>query len=71
LELLRSCRNRPEGRASACFPLFGDLVNCGFQDDIVRRPGFEFGIEHPEAAYRAALDRRLPEQRAAIDDRFA
>jgi all-trans-retinol 13,14-reductase len=39
--------------------------------DVVRTPGFEFGIEHPEAAYRAALLARFPAERAAIDAWFA
>ncbi|MDH5540794.1 MAG: FAD-dependent oxidoreductase, partial [Rhizobacter sp.] len=34
--------------------------------DIVRLPGFEFGIAHPEQAYREALEARFPAQRAAI-----
>lgn len=38
--------------------------------DIVQLPGFEFGIEHPEAAYRDALQRRFPQERAAIDAWF-
>ena len=42
------------------------FTSCGNPYDIVRLPGFEFGIEHPEAAYRAALLRRFPAQDAAI-----
>ncbi len=38
--------------------------------DIVQLPGFEFGIEHPEEAFREALQRRFPQQRAAIDGWF-
>lgn len=38
--------------------------------DIVRLPGFEFGIPHPEAAYRQALKLRFPSQHAAIDRWF-
>jgi all-trans-retinol 13,14-reductase len=34
--------------------------------DIVRLPGFEFGIAHPEQAYRDALEARFPQQRASI-----
>jgi all-trans-retinol 13,14-reductase len=34
--------------------------------DIIRLPGFEFGIEHPEQAYRRALEDRFPQQRAHI-----
>jgi all-trans-retinol 13,14-reductase len=39
---------------------------CGNPYDIVRLPGFEFGIEHPQAAYRKALEARFPGQHAAI-----
>ena len=39
---------------------------CGNPYDIVRLPGFEFGIEHPQAAYRQALEARFPSQRTAI-----
>lgn len=38
--------------------------------DIVRLPGFEFGIEHPESAYREALAAAFPTERAAIDAWF-
>jgi all-trans-retinol 13,14-reductase len=34
--------------------------------DIVRLPGFEFGVEHPESAYRQRLLRTFPGQGAAI-----
>ncbi len=34
--------------------------------DIVRLPDFEFGIEHPEAAFRDALLRAFPHERGAI-----
>ena len=46
----------------------GDLqfADCGNPYDIVRLPGFEFAIEHPQAAYRQALDMRFPSQQAAI-----
>ena len=43
---------------------------CGNPYDIVRLPGFEFGIEHPEEAYRAALKLRFAAQGEAIDDWF-
>ncbi len=43
---------------------------CANPYDIVRLPGFEFGIPHPESAYRAALVERFPDQRAAIDGWF-
>ena len=39
---------------------------CGNPYDIVRLPGFEFGIEHPQAAFREALQARFPAQQAAI-----
>ena len=39
---------------------------CSNPYDIVRLPGFEFGIEHPQAAFRAALQARFPAQQAAI-----
>jgi len=43
---------------------------CANPYDIVRLPGFEFGIAHPESAFRAALHTRFPEQSAAIDKWF-
>ena len=43
---------------------------CANPYDIVRLPGFEFGIPHPESAYRAALLARFPGERAAIDQWF-
>jgi all-trans-retinol 13,14-reductase len=39
--------------------------------DIVQLPGFEFGISHPEQAYREALHQRFPSEGAAIDGWFA
>jgi all-trans-retinol 13,14-reductase len=39
--------------------------------DIVRIPGFEFGIAHPEAAYREALVAHFPGEVAAIDAWFS
>jgi all-trans-retinol 13,14-reductase len=44
---------------------------CGNPYDIVRLPGFEFGVEHPESAYRQALMDRFPAYREAIDRWFA
>jgi all-trans-retinol 13,14-reductase len=38
--------------------------------DIVRLPGFEFGIEHPESAYRQRLLQVFPDQGATIDRWF-
>jgi all-trans-retinol 13,14-reductase len=45
--------------------------DCGNPYDIVRLPGFEFGIEHPEEAYRAALLVRFPDHGDAIEQWFA
>jgi all-trans-retinol 13,14-reductase len=42
------------------------FASCGSPYDIVRLPGFEFGIEHPRAAFRQALEARFPAQRVAI-----
>ena len=44
---------------------------CANPYDIVHLPGFEFGIEHPEQAYREALFERFPRQHAAIAGWFA
>lgn len=38
--------------------------------DIIHLPGFEFGICHPQSAYRAALEARFPQQHAAIASWF-
>jgi all-trans-retinol 13,14-reductase len=38
--------------------------------DIVQWPGFEFGIAHPQAAYRDALRERFPHDGDAIDRWF-
>ncbi|HXN10659.1 MAG TPA: NAD(P)/FAD-dependent oxidoreductase, partial [Steroidobacteraceae bacterium] len=46
------------------------FASCGNPYDIVRLPGFEFGIEHPRAAFRKALDARFPAQPAAIQEWF-
>jgi all-trans-retinol 13,14-reductase len=43
---------------------------CANPYDIVHLPGFEFGIPHPEAAYRAALHQRFPSETTAIDRWF-
>jgi all-trans-retinol 13,14-reductase len=43
---------------------------CGNPYDIVRLPGLEFGIEHPEAAYRQRLLERFPDQQVQIDRWF-
>ena len=47
-----------------------EFASCGNPYDIVRLPGFEFGIAHPETAYRQALHARFPTQQAAIDRWF-
>lgn len=46
------------------------FADCGNPYDIVRLPGFEFGIEHPESAYRQRLLQCFPHQAAAIDHWF-
>jgi all-trans-retinol 13,14-reductase len=38
--------------------------------DIIHLPGFEFGIMHPEQAYRDAMLARFPRQQTAIADWF-
>lgn len=64
----------PEGQFGRVMHWLSDgalqFADCGSPYDIVRLPGFEFGIEHPEAAYRAALLARFPAQRAAIEHWF-
>ena len=47
-----------------------EFAACANPYDIVRLPGFEFGIPHPESAYRAALLLRFPAEQAAIDHWF-
>jgi all-trans-retinol 13,14-reductase len=39
---------------------------CDNPYDIVRLPGFEFGIAHPESAYRNALLARFPHQEQSV-----
>jgi all-trans-retinol 13,14-reductase len=49
--------------------LTGDALRfspCANPYDIVRLPGFEFGIPHPEDAYRDALVARFPAERDGI-----
>jgi all-trans-retinol 13,14-reductase len=46
------------------------FADCGNPYDIVRLPGFEFGIGHPESAYQDALKKRFPAQHLAIDRWF-
>jgi len=47
-----------------------EFAACANPYDIVRLPGFEFGIPHPEAAYRAALLDRFPDENTAIEHWF-
>jgi all-trans-retinol 13,14-reductase len=44
---------------------------CANPYDIVHLPGFEFGISHPESAYRESLLARFPQQDIAIAHWFA
>ena len=64
----------PEGQFRRLLEWLGDgslqFAPCVNPYDIVRLPGFEFGIPHPEAAYRAALHGRFPGETAAIDRWF-
>jgi all-trans-retinol 13,14-reductase len=64
----------PEGQFDRLMAWLSDgalaFADCGNPYDIVRLPGFEFGIAHPESAYQAALLARFPAQRAAIDRWF-
>lgn len=46
------------------------FADCGNPYDIVRLPGFEFAIEHPQAAYLQALHARFPAQQRAIERWF-
>lgn len=48
-----------------------EFAACGNPYDIIRLPGFEFGIVYPEAAYRQALQDRFPAHGQAIDHWFA
>jgi all-trans-retinol 13,14-reductase len=64
----------PEGQFRRLLEWLGDgslqFAPCVNPYDIVRLPGFEFGIQHPEAAYRAALHGRFPGETPAIDRWF-
>jgi all-trans-retinol 13,14-reductase len=68
-------RGGPEGQFGRLLAWLSDdalrFADCGNPYDIVRLPGFEFGIEHPQARYRAALEARFPAQHAAIERWFA
>jgi all-trans-retinol 13,14-reductase len=48
-----------------------DFAPCANPYDIVRLPGFDFGIPHPESAYRESLHARFPDEAEAIDRWFA
>jgi len=65
----------PDGQFGRLLHWLGDgalqFAPCANPYDIVRWPGFEFGIAHPEAAYRDALLRRFGHEREAIDRWFA
>ena len=60
----------PEGQFRRLLESLGDgtlqFAPCANPYDIVRLPGFTFGIPHPETAYRAALNERFPGDAAAI-----
>ena len=47
-----------------------EFAPCGNPYDIVHLPGFEFGVEHPESAYRQRLLERFPDQRLVIEHWF-
>jgi all-trans-retinol 13,14-reductase len=63
-----------EGQFRRLLQWLGDgslqFAPCANPYDIVRLPGFEFGIPHPESAYRAALHGRFPGETAAIERWF-
>jgi all-trans-retinol 13,14-reductase len=64
----------PEGQFGRLLDWLTDgalrFAPCANPYDIVRLPGFEFGITHPEAAYRASLHERFPHEGAAIERWF-
>lgn len=64
----------PEGQFRRLLQWLGDgslqFAPCDNPYDIVQLPRFEFGIPHPESAYRAALHQRFPGETAAIDHWF-
>mgnify|MGYP000871642601 CR=1 FL=1 len=67
-------RPGPEGQFGRLLQWMTDgalqFADCGNPYDIVRWPGFEFGIASPEAAYRAALCERFPHESRAIANWF-
>lgn len=60
----------PEGQFGRLLAWLSDdamhFTACANPYDIIHLPGFEFGIAHPESAYREALLARFPQQQAAI-----
>jgi len=60
----------PEGQFGRLLDWLSDgalsFSACANPYDIVHLPGFEFGIAHPESAYREALEQRFPGQAAQI-----
>lgn len=46
------------------------MVDCGNPYDMVRLPGLDFGVEHPESAFRAALEARFPADHDGIAQWF-
>ncbi len=64
----------PESQFRRLLDWLGDgtlqFAPCANPYDVVRLPDFEFGISHPEAAYRAALHERFPSETASIDRWF-
>lgn len=65
----------PEGQFGRLLAWLSDdalrFAACANPYDIVHLPGFEFGIAHPESAYRDALVERFAQQEAAIAGWFA
>ena len=64
----------PEGQFGRLLDWLSDgalrFAPCANPYDVVHLPGFEFGIVHPETAYRDALLARFPHQQAAITHWF-
>ena len=65
----------PEGQLGRLLAWLSDdalsFTPCANPYDIIHLPGFEFGIAHPESAYREALLARFPHKEAAIAGYFA
>lgn len=64
----------PEGQFGRLLAWLSDgalrFEPCANPYDIVHLPGFEFGVCHPESAYRDALLERFPREHAAIGGWF-